>query len=170
MKKENDEFKNVPVIYYSDEMEERRLLSEIRWSLKESPLVIIMKREAMDSKDDNEIIGILDSIKIASKLQYIKRTLFVTWAELALIIGVKERTLMKWKKGEIVPRERYYYRIEALYDISKTLMLLFPDSGARRKYLYSMESSLKDTPINALKKDKHDRVMKRLEQLQEQGY
>lgn len=170
MKNKEDNFKNAPIIYYTEEMEERRLISEIKWSLKDSPFVIIVKKEAADSKDQNEIIEVLDSIKISSKLQYIKKSLFMTWTEVAEMIGVKERTLMKWKKGEILPRERFYFRIETLYDISRNLMSLFPDKGSRRKFLYGLKANLRESPAEAMKKGKFGKVLKILESLEEHQY
>lgn len=170
MKNEDRNFKNAPLIYYTEDMEERRLISEIRWSLKDSPLVIIIKKEAADSSDKNEIMEVLDSIKISSKLQYIKKALFMTWAEVAEMIGVKERTLMKWKKGEILPRERFYFRIETLYDISKNLMSLFLNASSRRKFLYGIETTLKESPVEAMKKGKFTKVLKILERMEERQY
>ncbi|MCD6453746.1 MAG: hypothetical protein J7L62_00390 [Candidatus Aminicenantes bacterium] len=162
-----ESFSGLPVVFYDDELEEKRFLSEIKWNLTKSPVVIVVKKGTFDTRIGNEVENTLRTITIASKLNYIKRTLFTSWLEIAEIIGVKERTIMKWKAGKAVPRERFLNSVEELYDFCIYLVSIFPEEKARRLFLYSENQTLKSAPIKLIKKGKKNSVLKVLKSMQE---
>jgi len=104
---------------------------------------------------------------IVEWLELIKATLNVPWSDIAQILGVKERTIQRWKKGEDFPRMKNLNKLKELKEICSFLSD-YPES-LKIKSLNTKDPLTNETPLELLLKGNTNKVLEKLYFLAEGG-
>lgn len=84
--------------------------------------------------------------------------------DLALVLGVDQRTIARWSSGDAFPRHEAKARLEALADLDERLNELFVSWEAARGWLRTPSRHLGDlAPIDAVRAGRIDRVVALIE-------
>ena len=104
---------------------------------------------------------------ITEWLELIKRVLNVTWGEIAQFLGVKERTVQRWKREEAFPRLKNLNKLKALKEICFFLSK-YPEA-LKMRFLNTKDPHSRRTPLELLRESKIEEVLEKLYHLAEGG-
>ena len=100
-------------------------------------------------------------------LEFIKTTLIASWEEVARILGVRERTVQRWRKGQNFPRAKNLEKIKALKEVC-SLLSEYPEA-LRARFLAAKDPITQKTPAELLREGKINEVLEQLYALAEGG-
>ena len=123
-----------------------------------------MIKKLFTGKEGIAIIEVRSWNPLEEKLAQIKETLCLEWHDIARIIKISPRTLLRWRKGETSPGKKAI-EIERLSKIASILEKAFPEEKARKNFLLRYDPDLKMSPYEALLKGKVLRLLRLLIEL-----
>ena len=104
---------------------------------------------------------------VGNWLEFIKGILNTTWSEIAQILGVKERTIQRWKKGVDFPRANNLKKLKELKEICEFLSK-YPDS-LKIRFLTTKDLESQKSPSELLREGNTHEVLRKLYLLSEGG-
>lgn len=107
-----------------------------------------------------------EEVDIAKQIKELICDFQLTQQELADILMTRERTVSRWITKKSLPLPVYRKNIEKLVDIHERLSKTIKKK-AFPKWLFTYNESLKDKPVNLLKKQDYEAVLEDVINLEE---
>jgi len=132
-----------------------RILIKSKELEKMNPLELKNKiAKLIKSPESLIVIDVIAPIPLEEKLSFIKKVLMIRWNDIAKILNISSRTLLRWRKGENNPRGKRN-RLEKLHRICSILKAVYPTEKLRKHFLYTPDSYLgNSSPMDALKENR----------------